>query len=203
MDNSDDNIEHGQLPNSGGAHPDAIDPDGFTIATFLLAAVSAGAGVFSAYTAFAKSGREHKSEGNKRKAAVHRWEAELFELRDILKELRDVLQQSGSLAPTESPVPLRPFASRLLLEPKDFQKCKRVLSKLIQKTQKLHDTTFRLVELMDSPKHQEYLGQGVQAVERQLNRLHQMESLNDSLDTASETVESLLKTAEYLRNDLI
>lgn len=191
------------LPPPGDERRECVDPDGFTIGTFILAAVSAGAGVFSAYTAYTKADRERKAEENKRKAVVHRWEAELLELRDILTELRGFLEQSGSLTANDPEAPLRPFTSRLLLDPKDFQKCRRVLNKLTAKTQKLHEATFRLIELVSSPRHQAYLGEKIRAVEGQLQRLYRMESLSDSLKTADETTASLLKTAEFLRNDLI
>lgn len=180
-----------------------IDPDPFMVASLILSAVATASGVYSALSTHVSSRSERRRQKSEQNAAILRWEADLHELRPMLEDVAEFLSQLGFLGNDNFPKPLGPFTAKLELDDQQRDVFRQILSKVIQKTQQLNNSSFTLLGLLDQKVVQSYLAANVGVLQEQLLLLQRMESLDLSIDSALKAVDMLLKTAEYLRNNLI
>jgi hypothetical protein len=181
-----------------------LDPDPFTVATLILSAIGTASGVFS--TVYTRSVRREQSKErrNRRTAAVHRWEANLHDLRDILEELRGFVARSRlDQAHGEHKGPLQPLSPGPLLSARDLGRYRRTLNKLISQTKRLNDDTFKLIELIDDQRTVSYMTDTASRMRETLKKLRSMESVEQSIADALQGIDVLLQTAAFLRQEII
>lgn len=188
-------------PNFGAASK--VDPDPFIVASLILSAVATASGVYSALATHVSSRSDKRRQEIEQSAAILRWEADLHELRPLLEDVGEFLSELGFLGSGNIPQPLKPFTAQLELDDQQLELFRRLLGRIIQKTQQLNNSSFKLLGSLDQKAVQSHLADNVGVLQEHLLLLQRMESLEVSIDSALNTVDMLLKTAEYLRNELI
>jgi hypothetical protein len=187
-------------------HSTLIDPDPFTTAMAVLTVVSTAAGVCSASVNIARSRKEAKGKEARRKANVHRWEAEVIDLKALLSEFSEFTQEVGVGQPhfgaTDAPA-LQPFQTPIQLGPQDYTRYKKYVGKLLQQAKKLNSVVFDLVPDLDDEQTVAYLENQSAAIRNEIAAMKNVHSLAGSLDRADSVLDTLLKIAEYLREGVL
>jgi hypothetical protein len=136
-------------------------------------------------------------------AAVHRWEANLLELKDLLTEISDFVREAHiqDSSSDESAI-LSPLQVPLELVPRQLARYKRLSTRLIQKTKDLNHDCFSLLEKLHDDTIIQRLAESLSTVRAHLQKVAQMRSLRSSLDEAQSTVDDVLQDAAALRSSL-
>jgi hypothetical protein len=185
-----------------GAAP-SVDPDPFTLVALILSTVSTAAGVYAA----ALSRHTLRSQRRERHAqviaAVHRWEANLIELKELLLEIETFAQEMGieDSAQEEKPV-LSPLQIPLELMPDKLKKYKSLLAALYGKAKELNNDAFSLLDKLHDDQARNRLRQSAVRIRSSLSELAKMKSVRSAIKIAISTVDDILRDANGIRSQL-
>ncbi|HZZ29149.1 MAG TPA: hypothetical protein VFE46_14220 [Pirellulales bacterium] len=178
-----------------------FDPDPFSIGALVLAAIATAANVYSAYNSFSSSQADDGRREDQRQARLHRWEADLHDLRTILVELQEFLASVPGVP--DSIQPIKPLSSSLFLDEREFRRYRKILGQLIGKTKDLNNSSLAVIEVLNSRRMQGFLSDNVSSVRGQLESIRSFDSLDRSFASAFEALDLLIRTANYMRDNLI
>jgi hypothetical protein len=111
-----------------------IDPDPFMLLTLIMSTVTTATGIYNAALSRRTSRSQHRERRGQLDAAIHRWEANLLELKDILEEIKAFMHEGGVEDSTlyKSPV-VSPLQVPLELIPDKLKQYKGLLTQLYGK----------------------------------------------------------------------
>lgn len=180
-----------------------IDPDPYVIGTFIFAAVSAAMSALAVHISHSSQSDERRRNQDRKRAAILRWEADLHELKDILVRLQEVIERFVPETSHSSRGSLRPLETGFRVTVHGLNALRQATSRLIRKTQQINNSSYKLLEQIDSEQLQRFLSNSIVELRQHVEELQKIRSLESSFVSAFETLGILVRTAEYLRNELV
>jgi hypothetical protein len=181
----------------------SVDPDPFTLVALILSTISTATGAYAAALSRRTSTTQRRERRAQLIAAVHRWEANLIELKELLLEIESFAQRTGieDSAVEERPV-LSPLQVPLDLMPDKLKEYKALLSAIYSKAKELNTDSFSLLDKLHDDQARERLRQSAVRIRSSLSELAKMKSVRSALKIATSTVDDILRDANGIRSQL-